>query len=626
MSALPSTPTQRTIRVYCPSHKVGFSTAATASIECSSSAHTLARDFPSESFWEYCCDCQHYWPIDNKASDECPVCERHIDRRSLCAACKVVSVESNDAGKRKAFFVSAHSMTKPACPGCLRLSHQVALEHACLDFGGTFVTTRDVCPFCDDRLEPPPSFPCSVKAYIEKLPHSALAASFDAETSLLKEAPVGPYFVIPIARETSLSVVIPSSVRLDSKQDYYNSYYELFNCENPGAGEVSILSPAVVEAVEGGWQLKEAGFIQIKPDVEPAIEPATTTCASCGHSASVEHTFCKKCGARMKPDSPEEKTAHFNTPSTLPRIKQAYDQSESPPISAPVAVYIDPTTKILLCVVGGIVLTGFLLTILAVTSKNNPDIEKKLDKAIATGQLFSPANENAHDLYYQLKNSGASEEKLHPYRDRLLPLLTDRNLAMVTDYSVAGNDDPPLSDWQNAYQALHWAVELKPGDSSLLARALYCEGRLAFLSKDDNRAIEVWTRAAAADHSWALPSNGIGLIFTARKNYQAARNYYLEAVSREASWAPPYNNIGTSLYMEKNYSEAKSYYQKAAQFAHWARPHSWLGDIAMRENDYNTAIKEFSLVLDSGATGTKNMDLDKIRRQLALAQQKVSGL
>jgi tetratricopeptide (TPR) repeat protein len=264
-----------------------------------------------------------------------------------------------------------------------------------------------------------------------------------------------------------------------------------------------------------------------------------------------------------------------------------------------------------------------VLTIIAVSTKNNPDIDKKLDKAIAAGQVFSPATENAHDLYYQLKNSGATEEKLRPYRERLVPLLTDLNLRMIKDFMVPGSDDPPLPDWQNAYQSLHWAVELKPGDSALLARSLYCEGRIAFLSKDEDRAIEVWTRAADADKSWPLPVNGIGLIYTARKNYPAARNYYFEAMRRDTSWAYPYNNIGTSHYMEKNFYEAKDYYHKAVQLApQWARPHSWLGDIAMKEKDYNTAIQEFSLVLDASATGTKNMDLDKIRRQLELAKEK----
>jgi len=591
---------------------------------------TLAHDFPSESFWEYCCDCQHYWPIDaakgNKASDECPVCERHVDRRALCSECKVVSVESNDAGKRKAFFISSHAMTKPACPGCLRLSNQAVLEHTCPDFNGVFVTTRDVCPFCDERLEPPPDFPCPVKSYIEKLPRSAVAASFDPGSGLLNEAPTGQYFVIPTARESSLSIVIPGAVRLSSKQDYYNSYYELFNCENPLAGEVSILSPAVVESVEGGWQLREAGFIEITPDPEPTTGPAIITCANCGQSANAEYTFCKKCGARIKPGSSHERAEQFSAPPSTEQTTEIFGAPDySPPleVSAPVAGYLGPSVKTILGVVGGIALIGIVLTIIAVSTKNNPDIEKKLDQAIATGQIFSPATDNAHDLYYQLKNSGATEEKLRPYRERLLPLLTSRKLEMIKEFMVPGSDDPPLPDWQNAYQALHWAVELKPGDSSLLARSLYCEGRIAYLSKDEDRAIQVWTRAADADKSWPLPVNGIGLIYTARKNYPAARNYYFEAMRRDTSWAPPYNNIGTSHYMEKNFSDAKDYYQKAAQLApRWARPHSWLGDIAMRDKDYNTAIQEFSLVLDANATGTKNMDLDKIRRQLDLARQK----
>jgi hypothetical protein len=540
-----------------------------------------------------------------------------------------VSVESNDAGKRKAFFISSQAMTKPACPGCLRLSSQVVLEHACPDFGAEFVTTRDVCPFCDERLEPPPGFPCPVKSYIEKLPRSAVAASFDPETGLLKEATTGQYFLVPIARESSVSIVIPSSGYLSSKQDYYNSYYELFNCENPVAGEVSVLSPAVVEVVEGGWQLREAGLIEITPDPEPAAGPATVTCASCGQSANAEHTFCRKCGARIKPDSNNDRAAQFNAPP-IPTIAEQTTQifgapDYSPPheVSAPVAAYTGPPTKTILGVVGGIALIGIVLTIITVSSKNNPNFEKKLDQAIATGQVFSPGTDNAHDLYYQLKNSGATEEKLRPYRERLLPLLTDHNLQMIKDFMVPGSDDPPLSDWQNAYQSLHWAVELKPGDSSLLARSLYCEGRIAFLSKDEDRAIEVWTRAADADKSWPLPVNGIGLINTARKNYSAARNYYFEAMRRDVSWAYPYNNIGTSYYMEKNFYEAKDYYQKAMHLApQWARPHSWLGDIAIKENDYNTAIQEFSLVLDASATGTKNMDLDKIRRQLELAKQK----
>jgi tetratricopeptide (TPR) repeat protein len=625
MAAQVSTPTPRTIRVYCPSHKVGFSAAATATIECSSATHTLAHDFPSESFWEYCCDCQHYWPIDaaqgNKGSDECPVCERHLDRRSLCAECKVMSVESNDAAKRKAFSISSHGSVSPACPGCLRQTNRALLEHSCPDFGYAFVTTREVCPFCDERLERPPNFPCSVAAYLEKLPRSARAVRFQPEKSLLTEAKTGEYFLIPLARGLSLSIVIPRSTKFSSKQDYYNSYYELFNCENPVAGEVMIMTPAVVETVEGGWQLKETGFIEIKPNPVPEVLSDAITCSNCGEPGLTEHTFCKRCGWPLD-DNVADLGITDPVDAPVGSTTSAYpsqDITASPPAATGLP------SKVIFPVAGGVVLLGIILLVITINSATGSSIEKRLDKAIAAGQIFAPANENAHDLYLQLKNSGASEERLRPYREKLLPLLTEHKFQLIRNFMVPGSDDPPAEEWQSAYQSLQFAVELIPGDSSLLARTLYCEGRLAFLAKDEDRAIQIWTRAGDADKTWPLAVNGIGLIYTARKNYPGARGYYFEAVRRDANWAYPYNNIGTSFYLEKNTADAKGYYKKAVELApQWARPHSWLGDIAMKEQDYNTAIQEFSIVLEPSTTGTKSMDLDKIRRQLEIARQKVS--
>ena len=527
MAAQVSTPTPRTIRVYCPSHKVGFSAAATATIECSSSTHTLAHNFPSESFWKYCCDCQHYWPIDaakgNKSSDECLVCERHIDRRALCSECKVMSVESNDAAKRKAFLISSAGSVTPACPGCLRQTRRTVFKHSCPDFGAIFVTTREVCPFCDEQLVPP-------------------------------------------------------AIKLDPP-----------------------------------------------PVIEP-VQPDTTTCASCGQSNLAQYSFCMGCGTQLKSLSNQYAVSEFDPqgPSLSRPVERTDPEFEFPSYES--AVPAEPTglqPKTILGVVGGIALLGILLSIIAFVSTTGPNIEKKLDTAIAAGQIFTPATQNAHDLFYQLKNSGASEEKLRPYRDKLLPLLTETKFQLIKTFMVAGNDDPPVEDWQAAYQSLQFATELKPGDGPIRARALYCEGRLAYLAKDEDRAIQVWTRAADADKSWPLPVNGIGLIYTARKNYPAARNYYFEAIRRDPNWAYPYNNIGTSFFMEKNYSDAKDYYQKAVQLApQWGRPHSWLGDIAIKEIDYNAAVQEFSQVLAPNATGTKNMDLDKIRQKLEFARQR----
>jgi tetratricopeptide (TPR) repeat protein len=637
MVAQVSNPTPRTIRVYCPTHKVGFLTAANSTIECSSQNHTLARDFPNESFWEYCCDCQHYWPMDsvrgNTASDECPVCERSVARRVLCAHCKVVSVESDEPVKHKTYSISPGAAVSPACPGCLRRPAGSVLEHTCEEFAGSFATTRDICPFCDENLEPPPNFPCSVAEYIQKLPRSAVDVSFEANTGLLKETPYGECVLVPIRGESALSIVIPRATTLSSKQNYYNVYYELFNCENPAAGDVIILSPAVVETVPEGWQLKEPGSIEIK--AAPSPTPSQITCAHCGTPAGSKHTFCKRCGTRLQ-SAPADDSVELAATSADSSDDAFLDDTQEP--VAPQTAQPDTEapdwaskvqglqTKTILGVLGGVVAVAIVLSLIAVSSTNGNSVEKRLDAAITQRQLFSPSGDSAHDLYYQLKNSGATEETLRPYRDRLLPQLITPNYQLIDQFMVPGSDDPPLADWQTAYQSLQWASELKPDDSRLVSRLAYCEGRIAYLSKAEDQAIKSWTRAAGADKNWPLPINGIGLIYTARKDHRTARTYYLTAAQRDPNWAYPYNNIGTSYYMEHDYYNAKTYYQKAIQIApRWARPHSWLGDIALKEKDYATAVQEFSLVLDANATGTKNMDLDKIRKQLELARQQTAS-
>jgi hypothetical protein len=434
--------------------------------------------------------------------------------------------------------------------------------------------------------------------------------------------------VVPFARDSALSIVIPKSGSLGSKQDYYNSYYELFNCENPAPGEVIIQTPAIVEVVEGGWQLRETGSIEIKlvPQVQ-FNEPAAMICSVCGTSARASHSFCKRCGTPLTGESSEAWTSDDDESEPGTEYYAGETSTTQPPAHhVPGQNAVNPwlQPKAILSVVGFIAGLGILLTIIVSFSGNNSHaLEQRLDSAITRGQFLTPTTDNAHDLYYQLKNSGASEVTLRSYREKLVPLLTDHFYQMIRNFMVPGSDDPPLADWQTAYDSLRWASELKPEDKGLAARTAYCEGRLAFLSKDENRAIEAWTRAANTDKTWPLPVNGIGLIYSARKNYVSARTYYFDAVKRDPNWAYPYNNIGTSYFMERNYGEAKPYYQKAAELMpQWARPHSWLGDIAIRENDYATAVREFSLVFEPGATGTKNMDLDKIQQRLDLARQR----
>ena len=145
------------LRVFCPTHKINFEVPNTSRILCESGGHALAHNFPHQDYWEYCCDCQHYWPSEmakgGKAKEQCPVCSRETVRRYICDECKVVSLESDDAGRRKAFRIGARGAVEPSCPGCMKVAKNALQAHECKDAAAGFVTARAECPFCDEPVK-----------------------------------------------------------------------------------------------------------------------------------------------------------------------------------------------------------------------------------------------------------------------------------------------------------------------------------------------------------------------------------------------------------------------------------------------------------------------------------------
>jgi len=264
-----------------------------------------------------------------------------------------------------------------------------------------------------------------------------------------------------------------------------------------------------------------------------------------------------------------------------------------------------------------------LLSVVGVAYKFSGNaLEGKLDEAIIKGNLLAPPGANSYELYHQLKLGGVSPTRLREFEDRLLPLVTARPQQLLAEFTRIGGKEASIAEWDDAAKLLAWANEMKPNDSGLSARAAYCAGRSAYLANRKDEAMELWKRASDLDRTWALPSNGVGLIYNERKDYSNARGYLFEATRRNPDWAVPYNNLGTSYFYERDYEQAESFYNQAvARDSRWARPHAWLAAIAMQRKDYGRAVQEFEGVLDANATGTENIDLTKIREQLERARQ-----
>lgn len=149
----------RQLRVYCPTHRINFEVPESGRILCESGGHALALNFPHEGSWEYCCDCQVFWPSEmdkgGKAKESCPVCTRTTARRYLCHECQLVSIESDDPARRKSYRVGTSGEIQPACPGCNEPAGAEPLQHVCEETAAAFATTRSKCPFCEELIRKP---------------------------------------------------------------------------------------------------------------------------------------------------------------------------------------------------------------------------------------------------------------------------------------------------------------------------------------------------------------------------------------------------------------------------------------------------------------------------------------
>jgi ribosomal protein L40E len=158
----------RQIKIFCPTHQSVFEIEEKPQIICEIREHALSNDFPRGEFWEYCCDCQTFFPsgleVGEKAKEACPQCERPTIRRFACNECKVLTFDSGEDTKSKNFHLDSETFAvTPACPGCLKdLSGIKKHLHKCGEIEAVLSTPRETCPFCKKEIVKPKSAPAAI--------------------------------------------------------------------------------------------------------------------------------------------------------------------------------------------------------------------------------------------------------------------------------------------------------------------------------------------------------------------------------------------------------------------------------------------------------------------------------
>lgn len=345
------------MRVFCPEHKRGFFAPRQSPIKCENRGHLLGElDFegqgkhPVEIQWQYCCNCEHFCPVDfdQFGLTRCAVCTRRSSLLYLCDKCHVISFESNTPLDIKNFTLTAEGGPQPSCPGCLRNAPADLHEHDCDELGASFITGLTTCPVCEERIDIAPAFPSTVAHYLKrtKAAHK-LNVTFDYETESFVPVEDGEFVVINNGDPNTQAVVLPRAPRFAKRRDFYEFYQDYYHCPKPDAGEVNILRPAAVTPAGAGWKLQTTGLLEVigeqpkkkpieipapvaaprpepvaqkrieEPPVRPPVintppplppvtgapatkeQPAVKTCEGCGASIESKYAFCWKCGGAM---------------------------------------------------------------------------------------------------------------------------------------------------------------------------------------------------------------------------------------------------------------------------------------------------------------------------------------
>lgn len=322
------------MRVFCPEHKRGFFAPRQSPVKCENRGHLLGElDFegdaerPAEIGWQYCCNCEHFCPVDfdGYGLERCPVCARRSSLLYLCDRCNVISFESNTPLQTKNFTLTSEGVPDPWCPGCLRSASTDLYEHSCDELGVSLVTALDTCPACQERLDIAPTFPSTVAPYLKRTKSAnKVNVTFDYETESFVPVEDGEFVVVTIANAPA--IVLPRTPRFSARRDFYEFYQDYYHCRKPDAGEVQIIQPALVARAANGWRLETPGMLEVLPDqpkknvvtapgrepVAPAAPPepapaATETkeksgvkaCTGCGALVEAKYAFCWKCGSSM---------------------------------------------------------------------------------------------------------------------------------------------------------------------------------------------------------------------------------------------------------------------------------------------------------------------------------------
>src|SRR5437588_11936476 len=104
-----TTEPRQQLQIYCRAERAVIPCDRCSTIVCPK-GYEVAREFPDEEAWTYCCDCQKFTPLDaiedGAGYSQCFQCDRTLSRRFLCCECNLLTVATERSSTSGSFRIT----------------------------------------------------------------------------------------------------------------------------------------------------------------------------------------------------------------------------------------------------------------------------------------------------------------------------------------------------------------------------------------------------------------------------------------------------------------------------------------------------------------------------------------
>ena len=506
---------------------------STAEVLCDQGPHVISENYLQQK-WDYCCSCQSFFARNDgdAAKDRCLACDREIIARYLCESCDTLSFDTLDTPLRREFSLSPDWLPVPSCPCCLRHSRSQAREHLCPCLRVAIKTARPLCPFCEERFDQagnynhefPASFYRPAAYYLDKINGSGFRAGYsEARQNALAAKADGIFWLTAFERDSSY-LIFPSVRQVEAAQRLF-AFEKAFDCENPAAGELWIVRPAVAlfDQATGEFSLAQKGMLEVRAVEAPPLH--------------------------VPPPLPVEPPPVYTAVQAEPFVSADGGGGLQPPAIESVEKRGSKVTRLALACGGLVVLlviAGFVITTLNSTTS-------KIISKIKQGELVTPAGNSAYDLYLQANLSDGDKTEIRAVAGPALESSGSSFIAKIAKESY----EPSNADSDQMIRTYSWLDSLDPRNS-YKARKRYFQGWQYYQNKDYKNAGNEFAQASNLDSSWAMPVNKMAHVAMRNRDYYAAQGYYEKANQLDPKWIIPLVNLG--MLVTENQYGIKNYY------------------------------------------------------------------